>query len=195
MFTGIIETVGIVKNIEKENTNLHISIESSITKECKIDQSISHNGICLTIIEIVNDIYKVTAIDETLQKTNLKYLKINDKVNLERAMIYNARLDGHIVQGHVDDIGKCINIQEQNGSWLFTFSYSENAQQVIVEKGSICINGTSLTAFNVTATNFTVAIIPYTYEYTNFNKLQIGDSVNLEFDILGKYIAKLMKFK
>lgn len=195
MFTGIIETLGVVKNIELENSNMHISVESSITNECKIDQSISHNGICLTIVEINKDVYKVTAIDETLQKTNLKHLKIGDKINLERAMIYNARLDGHIVQGHVDDIGKCIDIQEQNGSWLFTFSYTENQQQVIVEKGSICINGTSLTAFNVQDTKFTVAIIPYTYEHTNFHILKLNDTVNLEFDILGKYIAKLMKFK
>ncbi len=195
MFTGIIETLGIVKNIELEHSNMHISIESNITNECKIDQSISHNGICLTIVDIKDTIYTVTAIDETLQKTNLKYLKPGDQINLERAMIYNARLDGHIVQGHVDDIGKCIDIQVQNGSWLFTFSYNENPQQVIVEKGSICINGTSLTAFNVEENKFTVAIIPYTFEYTNFHLLKLGDTVNLEFDILGKYIAKMMKFK
>jgi riboflavin synthase len=194
MFTGIIETLGKVVDIKKEQSNIHFIIESSITHECKIDESISHNGVCLTIVAILNNTYTVTAIDETLQKTNLKYLKIGDMVNLERAMILNTRLDGHIVQGHVDDIGKCLSIIEQDGSWLYTFTYNETAQQIIVEKGSICINGTSLTAFNVSDSTFSVAIIPYTYEHTIFQYMKVGDTINLEFDILGKYIAKMMKF-
>lgn len=194
MFTGIIETLGKVVDIKKEQSNIHFTIESSITHECKIDESIAHNGVCLTIVAIINNTYTVTAIDETLQKTNLKYLKIGDMVNLERAMILNTRLDGHIVQGHVDDIGKCLSIIEQDGSWLYTFSYTETPQQIIVEKGSICINGTSLTAFNVSDKSFSVAIIPYTYEHTNFQFLKVEDTINLEFDILGKYIAKMMKF-
>ncbi len=194
MFTGIIETLGKVVDIKKEQSNIHFIIESSITHECKIDESISHNGVCLTIVAILNNTYTVTAIDETLQKTNLKYLEIGDMVNLERAMILNTRLDGHIVQGHVDDIGKCLSIIEQDGSWLYTFTYNETAQQIIVEKGSICINGTSLTAFNVSDSTFSVAIIPYTYEHTIFQYMKVGDTINLEFDILGKYIAKMMKF-
>lgn len=148
----------------------------------------------MTIVAILNNTYTVTAIDETLQKTNLKYLKIGDMVNLERAMILNTRLDGHIVQGHVDDIGKCLSIIEQDGSWLYTFSYTETPQQIIVEKGCFCINGTSLTAFNVSDKSFSVAIIPYTFEHTNFQFLKVEDTINLEFDILGKYIAKMMKF-
>ena len=195
MFTGIIESIGIVKDIIRDKSNIHFYIESSITASCKIDESIAHNGVCLTIVDIQENIYKVTAVDETLQKTNLKYLQIGHQVNLERAMQIGARLDGHIVQGHVDDVSTCIAIQEKQGSWIFTFSYIEKPQKIIVEKGSICVNGTSLTAFEVTDNSFKVAIIPYTYEHTNLNQLQVNDIVNLEFDILGKYLAKMMKFK
>lgn len=195
MFTGIIETIGIVKDLKVNDSNLDIYVQSNITAACKIDQSLAHNGICLTIVDIIDQVYKVTAVDETLQKTNLQFLKLGDEVNLERAMILNERLDGHIVQGHVDDTAKCLSAEDQQGSWLYTFSYNEKPQQIIVEKGSICINGVSLTAFNVTENSFQVAIVPYTYEHTNFHHLQPGQIVNLEFDILGKYMAKLLKFK
>ncbi|MEI6312103.1 MAG: riboflavin synthase [Bacteroidota bacterium] len=195
MFTGIIENIGIVKDIIQEKSNIHFYIESSITSSCKIDESIAHNGVCLTIVDIQENIYKVTAVDETLQKTNLKYLQVGHQVNLERAMQIGNRFDGHIVQGHVDDISTCLDIQENQGSWIFTFSYTEKPQQIIVEKGSICVNGISLTAFEVTDHSFKVAIIPYTYEHTNLNQLKMNDIVNLEFDILGKYLAKMMKFK
>jgi len=195
MFTGIIESKGIVKDIIQEKSNIHFYIEASITHECKIDESIAHNGVCLTIVAIQDNTYKVTAVDETLQKTNLKYLRKGHIVNLERAMQIGARFDGHIVQGHVDDIATCISIEENLGSWVFSFSYTEKPQQIIVEKGSICVNGISLTAFDVTDNTFKVAIIPYTYEYTNLNQVQVNDIVNLEFDILGKYFAKMMKFK
>jgi riboflavin synthase len=193
MFTGIIESLATVKNIEKEGTNVHFDFDSSITNELKIDQSISHNGVCLTVVKINGNVYRVTAIDETLQKTNLGQLKVGDKVNIERCMPANGRFDGHIVQGHVDQTGTCTNVQEQDGSWLFDFEYDPQKGNMTVEKGSICINGVSLTCFNSGENAFRVAIIPYTYEHTNFHQIQKGTMVNLEFDILGKYIQKMMK--
>ena len=191
MFTGIIETLGIITAIRKENENLHISIVSSITNELKIDQSVAHNGICLTVIAIENDTYTVTAIQETILKTNLGDWKINDIVNLERAMKLGDRLDGHIVQGHVDQIGICKSIVETDGSWSYTFEYEPAFKNITIEKGSITINGVSLTVVNSKNTEFSVAIIPYTYENTNFKNFKIGTKINLEFDVIGKYVAKL----
>ncbi|AIZ40883.1 riboflavin synthase [Cellulophaga baltica] len=192
MFTGIIETLGEVKTLKKENTNLHITVKSSLTPDLKIDQSVSHNGVCLTVVGIQDDSYTVTAIDETLQKTNLDHLKVGDRVNLERAMILGSRLDGHIVQGHVDQIGTCILIEEKEGSWVFTFEYDATLNNPTIEKGSITIDGTSLTVVNSGSNTFSVAIIPYTYEHTRFNSYKKGTIVNLEFDVIGKYVAKLM---
>jgi riboflavin synthase len=192
MFTGIIEDVGIVTNLKKELNNLHISIKSNITSELKIDQSIAHNGVCLTIVDIDKDVYTVTAIQETLEKSNLGTLKISDKVNLERAMKLGDRLDGHIVQGHVDQTAVCTKIEETNGSWMFTFNYDSKLNNITIEKGSITVNGTSLTVINSKKDNFSVAIIPYTYYHTNFSTFEEGAVVNLEFDVLGKYVAKLM---
>ena len=191
MFTGIIETLGIIKVIRKENENLHISIVSSITNELKIDQSVAHNGICLTVIAIENDTYTVTAIQETILKTNLGEWKINDIVNLERAMKLGDRLDGHIVQGHVDQIGICKSIAETEGSWSYTFDYEPAFKNITIEKGSITVNGVSLTVVNSKNTEFSVAIIPYTYNNTNFKNFKIGTKINLEFDVIGKYVAKL----
>ena len=191
MFTGIIETLGIITAIRKENENLHISIVSSITNELKIDQSVAHNGICLTVIAIENDTYTVTAIQETILKTNLGSWKINDIVNLERAMKLGDRLDGHIVQGHVDQIGICKSIVETEGSWRYTFEYEPVFKNITIEKGSITINGVSLTVVNSKNTAFSVAIIPYTYYNTNFKNFKIGSKINLEFDVIGKYVAKL----
>lgn len=190
MFTGIIEQLGIVKSIRKEDKNIHFTIEASFTNELKIDQSVAHNGCCLTVVEIDQQHYVVTAIQETLDKTNLKDWTIGTKVNLERCMQMNGRLDGHIVQGHVDSIATCVNIEDQSGSWKYTFEYMTD--QVTVEKGSITINGTSLTVVDSLPKSFSVCIIPYTYEHTNFHQLKVGDSVNLEFDIIGKYVAKLL---
>jgi riboflavin synthase len=193
MFTGIIETLGIVKNIKKNQENRHLTITSSITSELKIDQSVSHNGICLTVVHIENDDYTVTAIKETCQKTNLDNWKIGDKINLERAMKLGDRLDGHLVQGHVDQIATCITISEENGSWFFTFEYDSALGNFTIEKGSITVNGTSLTVVNSGENTFSVAIIPYTFEHTNFHTLTVGTKVNLEFDVIGKYITKLNK--
>jgi riboflavin synthase len=190
MFTGIIEQLGIVKSIRKEDNNIHFTIEAPFTSELKIDQSVAHNGCCLTVVEIDQQQYVVTAIQETLDKTNLKDWTIGTKVNLERCMQMNGRLDGHIVQGHVDSIATCVNIEDQSGSWKYTFEYTTD--QVTVEKGSITINGTSLTVVDSLPKSFSVCIIPYTYEHTNFHQLNVGDSVNLEFDIIGKYVAKLL---
>ncbi|MBP6386719.1 MAG: riboflavin synthase [Pseudarcicella sp.] len=192
MFTGIVETIGTVKAIDCKNTNTTYTIASIIANELKIDQSLAHNGVCLTVIAIEGDFYQVTAIEETLQKTNLGQLQVGSRVNLERCMPANGRFDGHIVQGHVDQTGVCTGITDKNGSWIFDFSYDASQQNITVEKGSICINGTSLTVFNSGENSFSVAIIPYTYENTIFCDLQIGDTVNLEFDILGKYIKKMM---
>ncbi len=190
MFTGIIEQLGIVKSIRKEDKNIHFTIEAPLANELKIDQSVAHNGCCLTVVEIDQQHYVVTAIQETLDKTNLKDWTIGTKVNLERCMQMNGRLDGHIVQGHVDSIATCVNIEDQSGSWKYTFEYITD--QVTVEKGSITINGTSLTVVDSLPKSFSVCIIPYTYEHTNFHQLKVGDSVNLEFDIIGKYVAKLL---
>ncbi|MFD2725749.1 riboflavin synthase [Hyunsoonleella rubra] len=192
MFTGIIESLGTVTDLKKELDNLHISIKSNITDELKIDQSVAHNGVCLTVVDINNDIYTVTAIKETLDKSNLGSLKSGDRVNLERAMKLGDRLDGHIVQGHVDQTATCTNVENADGSWVFTFEYDPSLNNVTIEKGSITVNGTSLTVVNSGDNSFSVAIIPYTYEHTNFNTFEIGTAVNLEFDVLGKYVAKLM---
>lgn len=193
MFTGIIETLATVTAIEKENTNVHFTFSSAITHELKIDQSVAHNGVCLTVVAINNNQYTVTAIDETLQKTNLSFLKIDDLVNVERCMPANGRFDGHIVQGHVDETGKVIDIENNNGSWTYTIVYNSISKNITVEKGSITINGTSLTVVNSQDNQFSVCIIPYTYENTVFKQLQINDVVNLEFDIVGKYVARLLK--
>lgn len=195
MFTGIIETLGVVKNIVKEQENLHISIESPITNELKVDQSLAHNGVCLTVVSIKAAVYTVTAIKETLDKTNIGNLKINDLVNLERAMKLNARLDGHIVQGHVDETAVCTNITDKKGSTWFTFKYKKDFNNITIEKGSITVNGVSLTVINSKQNEFSVAIIPYTKEHTTFKTLQINDVVNLEFDVIGKYVARLMAFQ
>lgn len=195
MFTGIIETLGEVEKIKREGGNLHLTIKSKITPELRIDQSVSHNGVCLTVVKIEGHNYTVTAIDETLRKTNLGELKTGEVVNLERAMVLGARLDGHIVQGHVDQTGTCTNIQEQDGSWLFTFSYDADLNNLTIEKGSITIDGTSLTVVGSEKNSFSVAIIPYTYEHTRFNKYKIGTVVNLEFDVIGKYVSRLMALR
>lgn len=193
MFTGIIETLGIVKNIIQEGENFHITIESNLASELKIDQSIAHNGVCLTIVNINNNEYTVTAIKETLDKSNFKHLKIGDKINLERAMILGARLDGHIVQGHVDQTAICTDVIEEDGSWVFTFEYDVVYNNITIEKGSITVNGTSLTVVNSKKNSFSVAIIPYTYEFTNFHTFKKGTAVNLEFDVIGKYVARLLE--
>lgn len=190
MFTGIIENLGRVIGIEKEGSNIHFEIDSSLTPELKIDQSVAHNGVCLTVVDINEGSYIVTAINETLEKTCLGDLVINDLINLERCMISGGRFDGHMVYGHVDCVGECVGREDQNGSTIFTFKFPEDAG-LVVEKGSICINGISLTVFNTTDDKFSVAIIPYTLEHTNLNKILEGSKVNLEFDILGKYISKL----
>ncbi|WP_431108027.1 riboflavin synthase [Winogradskyella poriferorum] len=191
MFTGIIEDLGIIKNLEVEGENLHITVQTSITSELKIDQSVAHNGVCLTVVSIDKDNYIVTAIKETLDKTNLGKLKSGDFVNVERAMKLGDWLDGHIVQGHVDQTAKCISIKEEDGSWVFTFKYDKALNNITIEKGSITVNGVSLTVVNSKIDEFSVAIIPYTYEHTTFNKLKVGDTVNLEFDVIGKYVKRL----
>jgi len=192
MFTGIIEDIGVVSNLKTELDNLHITIKSAITPELKIDQSVAHNGVCLTVIDIKNDEYTVTAIKETLDKTSIGKLQVDDKVNLERAMKLGDRLDGHIVQGHVDQTATCTAVKEENGSWVFTFEYDSALNNITIEKGSVTVNGTSLTVVNSKKDAFSVAIIPYTYEHTNFNTFKAGTQVNLEFDVLGKYVAKLV---
>jgi riboflavin synthase len=193
MFTGIVEAMGSLVKQEGKGTNVEFWFTSPFTQELKVDQSLAHNGVCLTVVEIQGDQYRVTAIDETLQKTNLGDLRIGQKVNLERCMAANARFDGHIVQGHVDLTGVCTEIVDQDGSWEYRFSFPKSSGHVTVEKGSICVNGTSLTVVDSQDDSFTVCIIPYTYEHTVFHQLKIGDRVNLEFDILGKYIKKLMQ--
>jgi riboflavin synthase len=195
MFTGIIETLGIIKDLKKQDGNLHISIESSLLNELKIDQSVSHNGICLTVVAIENNLYTVTAIQETIDKTNIGNWDINDVVNLERAMKLGDRLDGHLVQGHVDQIGACKFIEETNGSWFFTFEYDVLLHNITIEKGSVTVNGVSLTVVNSKTNEFSVAIIPYTYEHTNFKFFKIGTKVNLEFDVIGKYVTKLYSIR
>ncbi len=195
MFTGIIESLGIIEQIEKENDNLHITVRSSITSELKIDQSVAHNGICLTVVKIEDELYTVTAIKETILKTTIGNWKKGEWVNLERAMKLGDRLDGHIVQGHVDQIGRCKEVRETNGSWSFTFEYDASLNNLTIEKGSITINGVSLTVVNSKKNEFSVAIIPYTFEHTNFKTITEGEMVNLEFDVIGKYVAKLQANK
>ena len=191
MFTGIIEDLGEVESLEREATNLHIKIRSSLAKELKIDQSVSHNGVCLTVVSCNNSSFTVTAIKETLNKTNLSEININQLINLERGIKLGDRLDGHMVQGHVDQIGNCIGIESQDGSWLYDFEYDPRFGNLTIEKGSITVNGVSLTVLNSKTNGFSVAIIPYTFNNTNFKYLEVGSSVNLEFDIIGKYVSKL----
>ncbi|MBS1622881.1 MAG: riboflavin synthase [Bacteroidetes bacterium] len=195
MFTGIIEATGTAASITHDKGNLELWVSSPISSELKIDQSVSHNGICLTVVELAPGRHRVTAIEETLRKTNLGELRQGQVVNIERCMAANGRFDGHIVQGHVDQTGECLSVKDENGSWLYEFRYKPSAQNMIVEKGSICINGVSLTAFDAVEDRFKVAIIPYTYEHTNIHEVKPGTRVNLEFDIVGKYVARLMNFK
>ena len=192
MFTGIIETIGIISDIKKDQGNVHLTIQTNITNELKIDQSVAHNGVCLTVVEIFDNKHVVTAIQETINKTTLGLWQIGDKVNIERAMKLGDRLDGHIVQGHVDQTAVCTTIQEKSGSWEFTFEYDSALNNITIEKGSITVNGTSLTVVNSAKNSFSVAIIPYTYEHTIFHTFEIGTKVNLEFDVVGKYIAKML---
>ena len=193
MFTGIIEAMGEIRSLTKEGSNVHIKINSPITSELKIDQSIAHNGVCLTVVRIEGDSYVVTAIKETLDKSNLGELIQGSVVNLERSMKLGERLDGHIVQGHVDQTAICTSVEEADGSWYFTFEYDSDYQNITIEKGSITVNGVSLTVVNSKENEFSVAIIPYTIENTNFNTFKIGSKVNLEFDVVGKYLKRLMK--
>jgi len=192
MFTGIIETIGKITALQRDKGNLHITVSSSISEELKIDQSVAHNGVCLTVVALDKDTHTVTAIDETLNKTNLGKLKEGDILNLERCMQMNGRLDGHIVQGHVDQTAQCIDLVNREGSWEFTFQYDTQPGNVTVEKGSVCVNGISLTVVNSKDDKFSVAIIPYTFEHTNLQTVKPGDTVNLEFDIIGKYVARLL---
>lgn len=200
MFSGIVEEAAKVVAIRKENENVHLTVNCSFVKELKIDQSIAHNGVCLTVVDLTEDTYTVTAIKETLDRSNLGLLKINDKVNLERSMLMNGRLDGHIVQGHVDQTARCSKIEEADGSWYFTFEYDYDKEMakkgyLTVDKGSATVNGVSLTVFNTTDNSFQVAIIPYTFEHTNFHQFKVGSVVNLEFDIIGKYIGRIAAIK
>ena len=195
MFTGIIETLGTIQEIRKENGNLHISVSSSLTEELKIDQSVAHNGVCLTVVAINSNQYTVTAIQETIAKTNLADWNVGDLVNLERAMKLGDRLDGHIVQGHVDQIGVCKSVVEADGSWYYTFEYDEKLNNLTIEKGSITVNGVSLTVVNSKRNEFGVAIIPFTYEHTNFKNFKVGTKINLEFDVIGKYVSRLYSLK
>lgn len=197
MFSGIIEEAATVVALEKDKENLHITMQCSFVNELKIDHSIAHNGVCLTVVKKTGETYTVTAIKETLDRSNLGLLKIGDKVNIERSMLMNGRLDGHIVQGHVDQTAQCVEVKEADGSWYFTFSYTCNKEMakkgyLTVDKGSVTVNGVSLTVCNPTEESFQVAIIPYTYEHTNFHQLQIGSVVNIEFDIIGKYVSRMM---
>ncbi|UII81669.1 riboflavin synthase [Flagellimonas sp. CMM7] len=193
MFTGIIETLGKIEKLEKDGDNLHITVSSEITSELKIDQSVSHNGVCLTVVALDVDQYTVTAIEETLVKTSLGDLKVGDVVNLERAMVLGARLDGHIVQGHVDQTANCVSVEQKDGSWVFGFEYDSTLNNVTIEKGSITVDGVSLTVVDSKKNTFNVAIIPYTYEHTKFRTYSPGTTVNLEFDVIGKYVARLIQ--
>ena len=192
MFTGIIESVGSIVNIVKEQENIHLEIKSTISKTLKVDQSVAHHGVCLTVVKCNNQTHSVTAVKETLQKTNLGNWKVGDKVNLERSLLASSRFDGHMVLGHTDQIGYVQNIESQNGSWVFRFNYDSSSGNLTVDKGSICINGISLTCFNSKKECFSVVIIPYTYKHTTFHYLKVEDKVNLEFDILGKYVKQLL---
>jgi len=193
MFTGIIETLGEVVELQNDRGNLHMKISSSFSSELKVDQSVAHDGVCLTVVDIQGDCHTVTAVEETLSKTNLSRLQPGSLVNLERCMQMNGRLDGHIVQGHVDQVATCTEVSDLDGSWVYSFNYDPALGNVTVEKGSICVNGVSLTVVNSDISSFSVAIIPYTHEHTNFKALRAGDLVNLEFDIIGKYVARLLK--
>ena len=195
MFTGIIECLGELIELKKEKKNIHLIIKSNISNQLKIDQSVAHNGVCLTVVEVLNDTHKVTAIDETIMKTNFKNLSIGDKLNLERCTKIGDRLDGHLVQGHIDGTAICEKVEEMEGSWKFYFSGDKRVNQLVVEKGSICINGVSLTVVDVVKSDFSVAIIPYTYENTTFKKLKKGSIVNIEYDIVGKYVTKNLNAK
>lgn len=192
MFTGIIEGLGTIQDIIKEGENVHFVVQSAFTNELKIDQSLAHNGVCLTVVGIEGDNYTVTAIKETLNKSSLGQLQIGHTVNLERAMAANGRFDGHVVQGHVDQTATCVAVKEEDGSWVYTFQYEPKTNQVTVEKGSITVNGVSLTVVNSSPNQFDVCIIPFTKDHTTFNRLKVGDQVNLEFDIIGKYVARLL---
>lgn len=193
MFTGIVEEIGEVVRLERENANLHLYIRSSFANELKIDQSVAHNGVCLTVVAIEGDTYKVTAIAETLAKTHLGSLKVGNAVNLERGMLLNTRLDGHIVQGHIDQTATCVRIQEEAGSTRFSFEYDASSGNVVIEKGSITVNGVSLTVVDAGANGFGVAVIPYTLAHTNLHLLKVGSVVNIEFDVIGKYVARLLQ--
>ena len=190
MFTGIIEDLGKIINLEKDRDNLHITVQSDLTSQLKIDQSVAHNGVCMTVVKKSQDAYTVTAINETLEKTTLNNLKVGDPINLERAMALGARLDGHMVQGHVDQTGICTQVREENGSWRYTFQYDPSLGNLTIEKGSITINGVSLTVIDSKRDSFSVAIIPYTFENTSFKNLTKGDQINLEFDVIGKYVKR-----
>mgnify|MGYP001812960009 FL=1 len=193
MFTGIIEGLGEVTTLQREKDNLHITVRSSLSSELKIDQSLAHNGVCLTVVALGEDTHTITAIDETLEKSNLGELQIGSRVNLERATKIGSRLDGHIVQGHVDQRGTCTKVEELEGSWMYTFEYDPGFDNITIEKGSITVNGVSLTVVGSKENSFSVAIIPYTYENTNFKQIRVGDTVNLEFDVIGKYVARLLQ--
>ena len=195
MFTGIIETLGTIKDIRKDQENLHITVTSYVTNELKIDQSVSHNGVCLTVVAISGDDFTVTAIKESIDKTNIGDWKIGNTVNLERAMKLGDRLDGHIVQGHVDQTGICKRVEENSGSWYYTFEYDESLNNITIEKGSITVNGVSLTVVNSKKNEFSVAIIPYTHEHTNFKDFKVGTKINLEFDVIGKYVTRLNQLR
>lgn len=191
MFTGIIETLGTLVEAKKDQKNLHLTVQTPLTSELKIDQSVAHNGVCLTVVSKTNSTYTVTAIQETCLKTNIESWTVGSAINLERAMLLGARLDGHIVQGHVDQTGVCTEIREAEGSWYFSFEYDPSLHNITIEKGSITVNGVSLTVVNSNANSFSVAIIPYTYEHTNFQSFKVGTQVNLEFDVIGKYVSRL----
>lgn len=193
MFTGIIEELGEVTKLEKDRDNLHITVTSDLSKELKIDQSLAHNGVCLTVVGLGENTHTITAIKETIEKSNIGNLSVGSRVNLERAMKLGSRLDGHIVQGHVDQVAICTELKETDGSWLYTFSYDPAHKNLTIEKGSITVNGVSLTVVNSRENSFSVAIIPYTYENTNFHQIKVNDLVNLEFDVIGKYVARLLK--
>ena len=193
MFTGIIESIAVVEKVDKKGKNIDLKLSSNLSSKLRVDESLSHNGVCLTVTSCDENFYCVTIVDESLKKSTFSNIKVGSEVNLERSLVINGRLDGHIVQGHVDDIGMCIKKVDQENSWLYTFEFSEKYSNLIIEKGSICVNGVSLTCFDVSDNKFTVAIIPHTYENTNFKFLKEGEAVNLEFDILGKYIKKILK--
>ena len=195
MFTGIVESLGKITNINLEEGNVDFTIESSISKELKIDQSVSHNGVCLTVVDVKNDTHTVTAVKETLDKSSLKNFNEGDSMNLERAMKLGERLDGHMVQGHVDGVAKCIELNLNEGSWIYKFEFDKNWQSLLIEKGSVCINGVSLTVFGINDNTFCVTIIPYTFENTSFKELKPGDLVNIEFDMVGKYLSRFYQLK